>query len=209
MVRGMRLLAATVAIGLSPALASAAPTVDERYAIAVNQPFFWAQKVIGVSLYLGLDRHHAIRANVANYPALGTQAIAVIAAPSGGTPDDRGGYLDIGAGWQWYPRELWNGPTVELGLLWRSDKTRYPDATDMTPVFEVERDARGVLARGLVGWSWLYYGRVFIMAAVGGAVGYERGTEVVQLDDYTTKYTRPAPSVVATLEGYLRFGWNF
>lgn len=47
------------------------------------------------------------------------------------------------------------------------------------------------------------------MAAVGGAIGYERGTEVVRLDDYTTMYTRPAPSVVASLEGYLRFGATF
>lgn len=205
----MRPLVATVAIALWSSVASAAPFVDERVALAVNQPFFWAQKVIGVSLYVGLDRHHAIRANVANYPALGTQAIAVIAAPSGGTPSDRGGYFDIGAGWQWFPRELWRGPTVELGLLWRSDRTRYPDAADMTSVFEVERDARGVFARGLVGWSWLFHGRVFVMTAVGGALGYERGTEVVQLDDYTTRYTRPAPPVVATLEGYLRFGLTF
>jgi len=73
---------------------------------------------------------------------------------------------------------LWSGPTIELGLAWRSDKTRDPDAADTTDVF-------------------------------GGAVGYERGTELVRLDDYTTMYTRPAPSVVATLEGYLRFGWTF
>src|SRR5262245_39757341 len=109
----MRLLVAIFAIGLSPAIVSASPPGEEQYAFAVNEPFFWAQKVIGVSLYLGLDRHHAIRANVANYPALGTQAVAVIAAPSGGTPIDRGGYFDIGAGWQWYPGELWSGPIVE------------------------------------------------------------------------------------------------
>lgn len=205
----MRLLAATCAIGLLPAIATASPPAEERLAVAVNEPFFWAQRVIGVSLYVGLDSHHAIRANVANYPAPGTQAIAVIAAPSGGTPSDRGGYFDVGAGWQWYPRELWSGPTVELGVLWRADRTRYPDAADMTPVYEVERDARGVLARGLVGWSWLFYRRLFIMGAVGGAVGYARGTELVQLDDYTTMYTRPAPSIAATVEGYVRFGWTF
>jgi hypothetical protein len=205
----MRLVVATIVVGLSPAIASASPPADERFAIAVNEPFFWSQKVIGVSLYLGLGNHQAIRANVANYPAVGTQVTAAIAAPSGGTPDDRGGYFDVGAGWQWYPRELWRGPTVELGLVWRSDKARDPDAADMTPVFEVERDATAIVARGLVGWSWLFYDRVFIMAAAGGAVGYERGTERVQLDDYTTMYTRPAPSVVATLEGYLRFGWTF
>jgi hypothetical protein len=205
----MRLLVATLAISAATATASASPPAQERFAFAVNEPFFWAQKVIGVSLYAGLDRHHAIRANAANYPAPGTQLTAVAAAPSGGTPSDRGGYFDIGAGWQWYPRELWRGPTVELGLLWRSDQTRDDDAADMTPVAEVERDAHGIMTRGLVGWSWLFYDRVFIMAAVGGAAGYERGTERVRLDDYTTMYTRPAPAVVATLEGYLRFGWTF
>jgi hypothetical protein len=205
----MRLPVAAFAIGLLPAIASGSPPAEQRFAFAVNEPFFWGQKVIGASFYVGLDRHHAIRANVANYPAIGTLANAVFAAPSGGTAIDRGGYFDIGAGWQWYPRERWSGPTVELGLLWRSDGTRYPDLADTSPVFEVDRDAWGIAARGLVGWSWQFYGRVFIMAAVGAAAGYERGTELVLLDDYTTMYTRPAPKVVATPESYLRFGWTF
>ena len=197
-----------LAIGLIPALAHADER-EERFAFAVNEPFFWPAKVIGVSLYAAIDRHHAIRANVANYPGLGTQAIAVVAAPSGGSPGDRGGYFDIGVGWQWYPRELWSGPTLELGAVWRSDKTRYHDAADTMPIFEVDRDARVVAMRGLIGWSWLFHDRVFIMGAVGGAVGYALGTEVVRLDDYTTTYSRRAPRMVATPEFYLRFGWTF
>ena len=47
------------------------------------------------------------------------------------------------------------------------------------------------------------------MAAIGAAVAYERGTELVTLDDYTTRYTRPSPSVVWTPEWYARFGWTF
>jgi hypothetical protein len=205
----MRSLVVALAIGLVPALASASPRTPERYAIAVNEPLFWANKIIGVSAYVAVDQHHALRVNVANYTAPGTQLSALFAAPSGGTPINGGGYFDVGFGWQWYLDGLWRGPTFELGVLWRADHRRFPDSFDTMPEFEVERDARGVLARGLVGWSWLFYDRLFIMAAAGSALGYERGTELVTLDDYTTRYTRPSPSLVATLEGYARVGWTF
>ena len=120
-----------LAIVLVPSLAIASPPgetqergISERFAIAVNEPFFWAAGFVGVSAYVGVEPHHAIRANVARYPAFGTQAVAAIAAPSGGTPGDRGGYFDIGVGWQWYPRELWNGPTLEGGLVWEQKKKK-------------------------------------------------------------------------------------
>jgi hypothetical protein len=169
-------------------IASAAPAseaIPERFAIAVNEPFSWGQEFIGASLYVGLARHQAIRANIASYPGPGAQASAIASAIfQDGRGFDRGSYFDVGIGWQWYPRELWQGPILEAGLVWREDKTRFSDVNDTSSVLEVDRDARGMLARGLGGWSWLFYDRVFIMAAIGGATGYERGTELVFLNDF-------------------------
>jgi hypothetical protein len=186
-----------------------ADATSERFAIAVNEPFFWAAKIIGVSAYVGLATHHAIRANVASYPALGTQLTTVIAAPSGGSAGDRGRYFDVGAGWQWYPRELWYGPMFELGAVWRSDTTSRFDSADQRDYSEIERDAQVFVVRGLAGWTWLFEGRLFIMAAVGGSVGYAHGTELVRFDDIPMMTTRRVAPGVAAPEGYLRFGCTF
>jgi hypothetical protein len=199
-------------------LMAAAPSTAEadryRLAIAVNEPLGWSEKIVAASFYVALAEHHVLRANVAHYAtpgALFTDKLTAVIGEDNHDVERKGGYLDIGAGWQWYPRALWRGPTIELGALWRSDKTLRDDPADTSSLNEVHRDVKVVAARALVGWSWQFYDRVFIMAAAGGSIGYARGTETTIYDDETSRMpeTARAPVAVAAFESYLRFGWTF
>jgi hypothetical protein len=206
-VRRLALLAFIVLLAPSRAIAEDG---RERFAIAVNEPVGWMANVVGISAYVAVAPHHVIRANYASYPAMGTVPMAPFIIPFGGSVGDRGGYVDIGAGWQWYPRETWNGPTFEGGLVWREDTTQKWDSADQRDWREIHRDANVLAARGLAGWSWLFYRRVFIMAAVGGSVGYVvSGTETTHFDSYEMPLVQRAPRAAVLPEGYLRFGWTF
>ena len=196
-----------LAVVMIPTTTAAAP-VGERFAFGVSEPFAWQKGVFAISVEAAIADHHAVRVNVARYPTLGALATDLISCLNSECNDatgQHGGYLDIGAGWQWFPRSLWSGPTVEAGLLWRLEHTH----TDDYPM-AVDRDATVIATRGLVGWSWLFEGRVLVMAGVGAAVGYRRGADTT-FDEYGggPGMRRAAPSLAFSPEGYLRFGWSF
>src|SRR5262249_19686067 len=89
-------------------------------AAGVNAPWGWAVGSFGASLSVGFEHHHAVRANFATYKFDDALEIAgeVLAGEEGDTA--RAGRLyDYGLSYVWYPRRLWDGLTVEAGMLVR------------------------------------------------------------------------------------------
>jgi hypothetical protein len=181
---------------------SAEPS-ETKLAIAVNAPFRWPHN-LAASMYLGLTRHQAVRANFAKYeydPGVGEIiGIAADGAQSEGTY--RGAITDVGVGWMYFPRRLWSGFSFEAGVLRRARDHSIDD------MFVLETKTTTYAGRALIGWSWLIEGRAFISIAGGISIGRESGTETttsmsgrISIDDVT----RSAVGV----EGFLRIGAAF
>jgi hypothetical protein len=184
-------------------LAKGAP---RPYALTVNEPFGWkTASSIAASAYAQLGEHHAVRFNIASYERLGKSASNIM----DGETAYEGRLFDVSAGWMYFPRRIWEGPTFEAGLLHRSFDIADDDG------FDEEIDARKgqfVAVRGLLGWSWMIRNRVMISFALGASHGYAFGTETHT--DYG--YGHPEMSKTVELgkletsfEGYLRFGFTF
>jgi hypothetical protein len=221
----MRLALLAVLVAASPASAEGlAPyesiqdhpaRADHAYALAINQPFGWPSGfAIAGSGYARLAPHHALRLNVASYDFhgnVGGDLIDIfVFGGEGSEAGHTGRILDVSAGWMYFPRRVWDGPTFELGLMHRSLDTEVVD--DFADYYRVERSGRTIAARALLGWSWLIRDRAFIAVALGAAKGYSSGTEVDTEDDFTS----PAMSTTTTFgewtssfEGYMRFGIAF
>lgn len=172
-------------------------------AIATNSPTSWfgledGKKAFGVSLYVGLGDHHAVRANLARYahqplffaPLLGDEGLY------------DGHKLDLGLSWVWYPRQLWRGFTIELGALRRArdlseESMDYRDATASTTYS----------GRAMIGWTWLLGDALFVSLAAGVSTGYERGARTsgytFEDDDETQRLARWQTDA----EAYLRIGF--
>ncbi len=147
-----------------------------QLAIAVNPPFRWNDAVAG-SLYLGFSHHHAIRANVARYEYTGGNGLFGDLF-SDGAGDDAvrsGRFVDVGASYTYFPRQLWSGLMLEAGVFVRDTKTSLDDNFNMRGSTEVQ--SKTYAARGHIGWSWLVYDHVFVSVAVGVARGHEYGTK--------------------------------
>ena len=118
--------------------------------------------------------------------------------------------IDVGAGWMYFPRRVFDGPTVELGVLHRSLDTELYD--DFGTPEKVWRDGQEVAARALLGWSWMIRNRVFIALAFGASKGYAFGRETTQEDatyPVSPKMTHDFGEWTTNFEGYLRFGVAF
>ncbi len=205
----MRLLAvALIAATSSPALAG-----DHARSIAggVNAPIRWFTedaRVFSGSAYVGLSPHDALRVNVATYEnAVNLASELVLLAQGEYSEGSREGRTtDVGVGYVYYPRRLFDGFMAEAGLLgrhrnlsnglyeWEDSAVRHID-TNM------------VGARAMVGWSWLFYDRVFIAVGVGASLGYEHGTE--RLDGFGPRMTTDVRRADVNGEGYLRIGGAF
>lgn len=195
-----------VASVASPAVAdppATPPAPEERslgsFAIGVNSPFGWFQRdtrSIGASLFLGVTPHFAARASFARYenPESLWRAIA-----SGENFGPRGTFIDAGLACTWFPRRLWEGPTLELGALWRGrDTTLRPGQSD-----EIKTDSNMYGPRAMVGWSWLVTRHIFVAVAVGGSLGYETGRAT------TGGMTKSVSRGQADGEGYFRIGFAY
>jgi hypothetical protein len=201
-------LASVAVLVLSPAVAAAAPDPALPLALAVNLPFGWqdATSVAG-SAYVGVTDHDAVRINVASYRNLDNgDAIGEILFHGDGDESIRTGRTtDVGVAWTSYSHALWSGFTYELGVVRRAKSIRTDD-DNATPE-STATTTTTYAARAHVGWSWLFGRHVFVAAAVGISLGYERGTE-------TTIADLLMPSPVAhdvsrsamSAEGYLRIG---
>jgi hypothetical protein len=171
-------------------------------ALGVSLPLAWLDGSFGASAYVGLGHHHAVRANFARYEPIRLSDLAAVA--TGGDSPAHGGWItDLGIGWVWYPRRLWDGFTLEVGAI-RRDRDTF-----LWPEFDprVETRSTTYAGRAMIGWSWLIKGHVFVAVAAGGSVGYESGHETITPDagGPMSKVAIARPRGDAEL--YLRFGF--
>jgi hypothetical protein len=186
------LVIAVISLGASGA--DAKPQREHRFAVATN---FWGGWVdgnsIGASAYARIASRHAIRANLATHSLGWTQKL--FSSDSSDEPLYAGRTVDVGIGWMWCPRRLFDGLTLEVGVLHRNEDVRRADAARG----RVRYDA----GRVLIGWSWLIADRAFLAVAVGMSRGYARGHALMfdaagSVDEFENAG-----------EGYLRFGVAF
>ncbi len=195
------LVASTSIAAADPEPAATASTSLPAVAIAVNAPFMWPlTKSVGVSGYVAIHAHQSVRINVASYDYL---HLSEVLADGEGAPHGR--TTDVGVSWQYFPRSVWNGFVVELGVMRRAQDTRDYDEDEVPTI--TDTNATGYAARAMLGWSWLGWDRVFVAAAAGGSIGRYTGTETT-VDDYFDQMwvTRDFARLEGSLEAYLRFG---
>jgi hypothetical protein len=210
------LVAATAsAEGLAPgeSMAVLAKDPPHRFAIAVNEPFGWKGFAIAGSAYARVAEHHVLRLNVAryHYPSVSPIEVMNIVGGYDSEVSRKGRLLDVGAGWIYFPRRAWEGPTFEAGVVYRSLDT---EENDYDKELLTSRDGQTVAARALLGWSWLIRNRVMVSLAMGASKGYSFGTEVK--DDWSSTSHEPTMTTTGRFgewktgfEGYLRFGFTF
>ena len=217
----MRLVVCLPLLAIWASTAAADPSADGSslelkdvpIAIGVNSPFSWIKdkalrgdqgRGFGVSAYVGLARHHAVRANYASYPEDGP-SLSIIGEVMGGESASYSGTIDdLGLAYVWYPRRLWSGPTFELGVLRRAKNTSTSDEIRGT----TETDTIDYAARGMVGWSWRF-GYFYVAVAIGVSAGRERGYEVNTPDSSEMKTRQTVDRTGVDTEGYLRLGFAF
>jgi hypothetical protein len=188
-----------------PAPTGTAGDPNPRFALAANIPLAWVYSWSS-SGWVALDNHQAIRVNVARHGAFPD-----IWADYEKLKPDFGATTDVGAAWVYYPRHVLDGASLEAGLLCRIRHTR--DDIDDDNVASSYRHTNAYGGRALAGWTWRPDGTFFIAFAVGGSLGYERGTEktFAGYDDHGVPMTARSrvsrPDLAA--EAYLRWGWAF
>ncbi len=204
-----RIVALVVAV---TAMLAASIAAAEPIAIAadVNSPFRWdhAEAVAG-SLHVGFAGHHAIRATMSRFPYadnIGGSIVTVALEPDSEGSLKQGRVVDAGIGYQWFPRKLWSGPTLEAGLLRRTiDGT---ESYRFTAPENLEVHSVGYAGRALVGWSVLITDHFYFATAAGLAIGRYTGTETSlpnswdEMEPITGSFTRWD----TTAEFYLRVG---
>ncbi|MBX3157028.1 MAG: hypothetical protein KF773_13720 [Deltaproteobacteria bacterium] len=180
---------------------------DLPIAVGVNSPYSWLKegdKGIGVSFYVGLSRHLALRGNYARYAEDGP-TLGIIGEIMGGDAATYDGTIaDWGASLVYYPRALWSGPTLELGALRRKRDTSVRGEDE-----RVATNTTGYGARGMVGWSWRFAEVMYVGIAMGLSVGRERGFEDRTPDLATMSTRSDVRGTKVETEGYLRFGFAF
>lgn len=180
-------------------------------AIGMNLPIRWGDAAsIGGSFYIGVSKHLAIRANIATWKYNDDAASAIVAVLGDETEGSYGGRItDVGAGLVYYSNKLWDGFTLEGGLLHR-DRDIHTNDELATPQY-VATNTTTYAARALVGWSWLLGDHVFVAVAFGASAGREVGSE-------TTGRMEGPSSMLTTKdvsrwdiapEGYIRIGGAF
>jgi hypothetical protein len=210
------LIAFALIVTASPARGEVPPKPDKDlteapFSIGVNSPTGWFMDdpSYGASFSIGLGKHHAVRANYASYAARNSPVAGVLA---GLLHAEREGSIsgpieDIGLGYVYYPRALWSGPMYELGVLRRERET-----SQYVPTFSKVTDTTTTdyAARALVGWSWRLPHFLYVAAAVGIAVGRERGSEESAVPGIPeTMQTSKVDRASIAPEAYLRFGFAF
>lgn len=195
-------------LAMAPKTAPEPKPTDASFALAVNPPFRWASGgAFGGSVYVGWKRHFAVRANFAAYDAgnPGELVGALLHAEDEGSYSGR--IYDGGISAMWFPRALWDGFTVETGLLVRKrDHATVEDSA--APHLRVDTDTMAYGARALIGWSWLFEHHLFVSIAVGASWNRERGT-VTYTDDpvyMRPPQTRDVDRRVVDGEAFMRFG---
>jgi hypothetical protein len=186
------------------ASAPVAETPSSRFGLAVNAPLGWAARSFGVSGYVRLGEHLAVRGNLARYQ--NSEALkGTIGAFTGNDGTGYGGTIfDVGIAAVWYPRRMWDGFLLEVGAL-RRDRDVYVWPESESQTFTRSTEYAG---RALVGWSWLIRQRAFIAIAAGLSLGAESGNDTTTPDRMPT-ITKPVQRSRSDGEGYIRIGVVF
>lgn len=156
------------------------PPVGRPIALAINVPVAWHWS-LGASAWVGLDQHHAIRANFARYRGPLWQIIPNLLEAdgeddeAGSIPPEFGATTDLGLGWVYYPRRVLDGASLEVGALVRVNRLR--DRIDDKNVADNEQFTNVYSARVLAGWTWRLSDWWFLATSLGGSAGYERGRQ--------------------------------
>jgi hypothetical protein len=194
----------------------AQPGLGVPIAFAVNVPFAWPWS-LAVSSWVGVDEHHAVRANYARYRGPLWQIIPGLldseGPEPGDLPPDFGHTTDVSVGWVYFPRRVLDGATLEVGALLRLNRLR--DRIDRMNVASEERFTNVYGVRALAGWTWRLSDWWFLGLSVGASAGYERGREKVFVG-YDFTHTPPdmiregpVSRVAWSGEAYLRVGMAF
>ncbi len=196
-------LVLAVSAMLAASIAAAAPG-EPAVALAVNPPVGWftGGSVAG-TVAVGLARHHAIRINAASYAhRLGGADLIV------GEASYSGRITDFSIGWQFFPRSLWDGFSIEAELLHRGRDTQViEDFAASRP--DLATDTSTLAARAHVAWTWRFE-NVFFAAGVGLSYGYETGTETdISSYDASEWMTSSVARTDLAAEGFLRLGMVF
>lgn len=196
----------------APVAAPAPPiaSLGSSIAIGTNLPMMWTHGFsVAGSLSVSLSARHALRVNVASY-AYDNELNEVLSGLAGG--DDYvardGRTTDVSLSWVFYPRWMWDGFLVELGVLRRSIDVTMRDDEDLgsaaLPVTEWK--ATEYAGRAMIGWSWRLDRHFFIATAVGLSNGWQSGTEEERSTNGRQRMATPIARDAGSLEGYLRFG---
>jgi len=142
-------------------------------AIAVDVPVAWPWS-FGASAWMGLDGHHAIRANYARYRGplwaiIPGQLASDGDLEEGDIPPDLGHTTDVSVGWVYYPRRVLDGATFEFGALCRLNRLR--DRIDSKNVASEEQFTNVHSGRALVGWTWRLSDWWLLATSIGASVG--------------------------------------
>jgi hypothetical protein len=185
------------------------------FVLAINNPLMWNSQsngspaaAVGVSTYVGIGHHHALRLNVASYEVdNAAEALGALAAGGdfgdGTCGTDTSGHADdIGAGWMYFLRERFHGPSFELGVVRRDQALTHCKDDPGGLGFETRSSTSVTYAgRALASWSWLSHEHLFASVSGGISVGREAG-------EYTDTHAR-YHDVVAAPELFVRIGWGF
>ena len=108
--------------------------------------------------------------------------------------------MDLGLGWTWYPRRLWDGPSFEVGALRRERDAWIHSGIDHKDT------TRSVThgGRALIGWSRLVTRRWFIAVAAGLSAGHQSGQRMIVSGSKLT--TQTIDRLQLEPEFYMRIG---
>jgi hypothetical protein len=169
----------------------------------------WLNESFALSLYTGVSKHHALRANFASYryqPPLWSAAISLAAFA-----EDEGEYAgrttDWGLGWIYYPRRLFDGFNVELGALRRARNNG--ESGGFESDFRTT-DTTTYAGRAMVGWSWLFESTLFVALGAGMSIGHESGSQLIDEDDPARPdQMHSIDRTTYEVEAYARLGFAF
>jgi hypothetical protein len=184
-------------------------------AVAVNVLPVAPDTMLAGTVWVRLDAHQAIRANVARYRSSLLGSIATVFSDrdgpeEGDLPLDFGATTDVSLGWSYYPRRVLDGPSIETELLTRFDRRR--DGINGQNMADDEHHTNVYGGRVLASWTWRLSDHWFLATGIGGALGYERGREKTFVGYSSTgDVTRSGPVSrgYASLETYMRIGLGF
>ena len=192
---------------LTASIAAAPPAHADAtgFALSVNPPVGWATgDAVAGTASVGLTERHAIRLNAASYaprPGLLSAFVEDSASYSGRI-------TDLAIGWQYFPRALYHGMSLELDLLGRGHDTQVIEESGASRA-DLATESRTLAMRAQVAWTWRFEW-LFVAAGVGLSYGYETGTET-ELPSYdgddSKLMSRSVERFDLATEGFVRIGF--